>query len=210
MVYKTKADLIQKEIHQNDSVLDVGFWGQGVSRSDSNWVHALLKKNAHEVWGVDVDFDATAMEPKEHYIRASAESFSIEKKFDVIFAGDLIEHLSNPGSFLETARVHSADGGVLILTTPNCFNLFNIMEKFSKGEPTVNHDHTCYFNRKTLMQLLEKNGWGVMRTGYVYSLGVAYKESWKKKILNVLYRFLGFFTDAYMETLVVFAQKKNG
>jgi 2-polyprenyl-3-methyl-5-hydroxy-6-metoxy-1,4-benzoquinol methylase len=207
-VYKTKKDLIEHKIKSTDSVLDVGFWGQGVGPTDPNWVHALLKERAREVWGLDIDFDESAVEPKDRYVRASAESFSFDKKFDVIFAGDLIEHLSNPGLFLQSARKHCADSGTLILTTPNCFNLFNIAEKFSKREPTVNHDHTCYFNSKTLSQLLGKNGWHVERVGFVYSLGVAYRESWKKKVLNALYRFLGFFTDQYMETLVVCAKKE--
>lgn len=206
-VYKTKNDLIQREIKETDTVLDVGFWGQGVKKTDPNWVHALLKKYAGTVWGLDIDFDAT-IEPKEHYVRASAESFVIDKKFDVIFAGDLIEHLSNPGLFLCASAEHIQPHGRLIITTPNCFNLFNIAEKFSKGEPTVNYDHTCYFNSKTLKQLLGKNGWEVENVSYIYSLDVHYAESWKKKLLNMVYRIVSKFTDTYTETLVVIARKK--
>ncbi|QQR82379.1 class I SAM-dependent methyltransferase [Candidatus Campbellbacteria bacterium] len=207
MVYKTKGEFICKEIQQTDVVLDVGFFGQGVMKKNQNWVHALLTKRASVVWGVDIDFDAT-FEYGENYVKASAESFSIDKKFDVIFAGDLIEHLSNPGLFLNTSAKHIQPHGRLIITTPNCFNLFNITEKISKGEPTVNHDHTCYFNSKTLKQLLEKNGWEVVSVGYIYSLDVEYVESLKKKLLNMLYWILSTFTDVYMETLVVIAQKK--
>jgi len=97
----------------------------------------------------------------------------------------------------------------LIITTPNCFNLFNLAEKISKNEPTVNYDHTCYFNSKTLSKLLEKNGWKVEKIDYLYTLDVNFKESWKKIFLNYLYSFLSKFTSKYIETLVIVAVKNK-
>jgi 2-polyprenyl-3-methyl-5-hydroxy-6-metoxy-1,4-benzoquinol methylase len=208
-IYQNKKALINTVISGNDTVLDVGFWGQGVSVRDDNWVHNILKVRAKDVYGLDLSFDDSMFPNKDHYIKASAENFKIDKKFDVIFAGDLIEHLSNPGFFLDCAKAHLNEGGRLIMTTPNAFNLFNITEKLSKGEPTVNYDHTCYFNRKTLGQLLGKNGWSVDKVSYIYSLGLKHKESFKKKVLNGLYKFLSLFTDAYIETLVITAVPKK-
>lgn len=103
------------------------------------------------------------------------------------------------------AKKHLKPGGRIVLTTPNCFNLFHMTEKLTKREPTVNPDHTCYFNEKTLRQLLAKNGIGDVSFGFVYSLGVAHRRSWKKAILDVAYRALSLVTDKYMETLVVIA-----
>ncbi|MBU6214869.1 methyltransferase domain-containing protein [Patescibacteria group bacterium] len=206
-VFKNKKELIAALVSEKDTVLDVGFWGQGTGADSPDWVHALLRARAKETWGIDRDYDEQRVPGDEaHYARASAESFSLPKKFDVIFAGDLIEHLSNPGLFLESARRHLMPGGRLILSTPNAFNLFNIAEKFSKGEPTVNPDHTCYFNDKTLRQLLQKNGWRVRETGWIYSLGKLHRESWKKKALNGIYRLCSRFTPRFIETLVVVAE----
>jgi len=206
-VYKNKKDLVDGLIRTDDSVLDVGFLGQGTSTNSSNWVNRLLRERASEVWGIDLDFDESKLPIEGKYIRASAESFDLaEKKFDVIFAGDLIEHLINPGLFLSRSKAHLKEGGRLILTTPNCFNLFNIAEKFSKGEPTVNPDHTCYFNDKTLRVLLAKCGLKNIEFGYLYTLGCEHKESIKKKFLNALYLFISKFTSRYLETLVVVIQ----
>ena len=208
MVYKNKKKLITSVISSDDTVLDVGFLGQGINPTKPNWVHHLLKRQAKDVYGLDVDFD-TGIFAGDHYLKASAEQFSFGRTFDVIFAGDIIEHLSNPGLFLDACARHMTSTGVLVITTPNCFNLFNLAEKISKGEPTVNKDHTCYFNSKTLKQLLEKNGWEVVRMDFLYSLDVDFKESLKKKILNVLYKGISLVTPQFLETIVITAKKRE-
>lgn len=207
MIYRDKGELIRKLIQPEDVVLDIGFYGQGTGPEREDWVHHLLQRRAKEVWGIDLEYDETTFPSSlGRYARANAESFSLGRTFDVIFAGDVIEHLSNPGQFLDAARGHLAPGGRLILTTPNTFNLFNLTEKLTKDEPTVNPDHTFYFNRKTLGVLLGKNGWKVDSVGYLYTLGALHEESWKKKLLNVIYGALAQFTPKFVETLVVVAQ----
>ncbi len=205
-VYKNKEELIRGEIGSQDSVLDIGFLGHGVTQDNSNWPHKIVKEQAGEVWGLDLKLTHEFRKPG--YIEASAENFNIGRSFDVVFAGDLIEHLSNPGLFLQCAAQHLNSEGRLIITTPNCFSLFNIAEKFSKYEPTVNSDHTVYFNFKTLSQLLGKNGWVIEKTAYIYSLNVDYKESFKKKFLNLVYRLVSYMSPKFLETIVVIAKKQ--
>lgn len=208
-IFQNKTDLISNIIRDNESVLDVGFWGQGVSHNDQNWVHKLIKNKTKNLYGIDLEFDEKLFrDNKDKYSKMNAESFDLPKKnFDVIFAGDLIEHLSNPGLFLKKAYEHLDKSGRLILTTPNAFNLFNIAGKITNFEPVVNHDHTCYFNSKTISKLLNKNGWEVEEIDYLYTLDVKYKESYKKKILNILYKVLSYFTSKYIETMIVVAKK---
>jgi len=207
-MHYNKKELIENEIRTSDRVLDVGFLGQGVREGGKNWPHSLLKGRAREVCGVDLELtEKYAHDP--HYQEASAELFSFPIAFDCIFAGDLIEHLSNPGLFLKCCRNHLAPDGRLIITTPNTFNLFNLAEKLSKREPTVNADHTCYFNSKTLRTLLEKNSMEVAKVTYIYSLEYEYTESWKKKFLNILYWIASRFTDKFSETLVVIARVQS-
>lgn len=205
-MYQDKRELIETCIHPNESVLDIGFFGQGITARDSNSAHRLLKERAKEVWGLDLDYDESVLDNPARYVRGSADSFTIDRTFDVIFAGDLIEHLSNPGLFLARAKAHLKKGGRLILTTPNAFSLFNIAEKFTKEEPTVNFDHTCYFNSKTIRILLEKNGWQMEQHAFLYSLGIKHRESWKKKFLNALYWLFSRSTPKFIETLVVIAR----
>ncbi|MFA4818121.1 MAG: methyltransferase domain-containing protein [Parcubacteria group bacterium] len=206
-IYKDKKELITNFIKNDDVVLDVGFWGQGIKSYQNNWPHKLIREQAKEVYGLDLDFNQTKFSG-DHYLKASAEHFDFPVKFDAIFAGDLIEHLSNPGLFLASCRRNLKDDGRLIITTPNCFNFFNIAEKITKAEPTVNSDHVCYFNTKTISKLLGKNNFTVGEISFLYDPGVDFKESWKKKFLNFWYFIASRFTAKFMETLVVVSQKK--
>jgi 2-polyprenyl-3-methyl-5-hydroxy-6-metoxy-1,4-benzoquinol methylase len=207
-VVKNKVELIESLISNQDVVLDVGFWGQGKTLDDPTWPHALLTKKAKEVIAIDIIFDEKIFSNTQKYINANAENFDLNMKFDVIFAGDLIEHLPNPGLFLVSAKKHLKEGGRLIMTTPNAFNLFVMAGKLSRNEPPINHDHTCYFNRPTIETLLGKTGWGVNQFGFMYTLDYKHKESYKKKILNILYRILSYFTPKFYETLVVITSPK--
>lgn len=209
MKYKNKKKLIWDLITSSDTVLDVGFWGQGTPSDASNWVHAILKSTGAQVYGVDLDFDENKVVPQDHYYKGTAESVNFPISFTKIFAGDLIEHLSNPGLFLNACeRILTADGR-LIITTPNTFNLFNIAEKISKQEPTVNADHTFYFNSKTLRTLLYKNNFEIESVGYVYTLEPNFVPSWKKKLLDGIYFLLSLVTDKFLETLVIVAKKRS-
>lgn len=206
-VYKNKADFIRSSVTSEDVVLDVGFLGQGIKIGEENWPHGLMREQAKEVFGLDLMIDREVFPDDTHYVEGNAENFSFsDTKFDLVFAGDLIEHLPNPGLFLENVKRHLAIDGRLILTTPNAFNLFNLTEKLSKEEPTVNADHTCYFNVKTLRVLLAKCGFDLVEAGYIYTLEYGHKESIKKKVLNILYKLLSLSTTKYLETLVVVAK----
>lgn len=205
--FKNRQEVIQELIRSDQRVLDVGFWGQGLQVGDAKWIHGNLIMRAKEVFGIDLDFDASRLDHAERYKKSSAEDFDFDTKFDAIFASEVIEHLSNPGNFLAACSRNIKDGGELIITTPNCFNLFNIAEKFTKKEPTVNKDHTCYFNSKTLQKLLAKNGWKAERVDFMYSLEIDFKESYKKKFLNFIYRLFSLSTTKFLETLVIVAKK---
>lgn len=204
MIFKNKQELLRAFVHPTDTVLDVGFLGQGIKENSPKWPHAIIKSITNDVYGIDLELSAQ-YKNNTHYQEVPAEHFSFPVQFDLIFAGDLIEHLSNPGLFLDCVRVHLKPDGILLLTTPNTFNLFNMTEKLTKKEPTTNPDHTFYFNSKVLKKLLEKNGMVAERIDWVYSLEYDNTESFKKKFLNVLYWFLSKSTDKFIETLVVTA-----
>lgn len=207
-IFKNKKELIDRLIKKDSFVLDVGFWGQGVAFKDDNWVHRLIKSKTDNLFGIDLEYDQNLIFNKNNYYKLNAEDFELNKKFDVIFAGDLIEHLSNPGKFLDKSRKHIKEDGRLIITTPNTFNFFNLAGKITNREPVVNHDHTAYYNSKTISQLLLKNNWEVEDIFYLYTLGVKHKESIKKKFLNLIYKTLSIFTDKFVETMVIVAKVK--
>jgi 2-polyprenyl-3-methyl-5-hydroxy-6-metoxy-1,4-benzoquinol methylase len=209
-MYKDKRALIARYVRKGTKVLDVGFAGQAVTADDPVWPHALLKQAGAEVWGLDLELaDEYAQDP--HYVAADAEAFSLPERFEVIFAGDVIEHLSNPGAFLTRCRAHLAPGGVFLITTPNAFNLFTMSDMLTHREPQVHPEHTMYFTGTTLTRLLTNNGLAVQEIGTLFTQPFRAKpgtrrESMKKRLLNALYRLLSKKTDKFVETLVVVAK----
>lgn len=91
-------------------------------------------------------------------------------QFDVVLAGEILEHLVNPDAFLENIRRHLKDSGSLIVTTPNVASLGrrllllagkNPFLEFStrdeiNGFPAVGH--VRYFTRETLIRLCAAHG----------------------------------------------------
>jgi SAM-dependent methyltransferase len=147
------------------TVLDVGA-GSGVGRSD--WMHALVAGAAASALGVELDPDLAARARARGFdvVEGDAEALCLDRTFDVVFAGELVEHLSNPGRFLDAARRHLAPGGRLVLTTPNAFAVSNFVYRVG-GRPRVNRGHVCWYDETTLGQLLDRHGYEVVEVAYL-------------------------------------------
>jgi 2-polyprenyl-3-methyl-5-hydroxy-6-metoxy-1,4-benzoquinol methylase len=163
----THADRFARVGHHfaGRSVLDVGA-GSGVDRPD--WMHALVAGVASEIIGVELDSALAARATARGFtvVVADAETMDLGRCFDVVWAGEVIEHLSNAGAFLDAARRHLRSGGLLVLTTPNAFAVANFVYRFG-GRPRVNKGHTCWYDEVTLSQLLRRHGFSVVETSYV-------------------------------------------
>jgi SAM-dependent methyltransferase len=147
------------------TVLDVGA-GSGIDRPD--WMHAAVASVATLAVGVELDerLAARARERGYDVVAADAQTLDIGRTFDVVWAGELIEHLSCAGGFLDAARRHLVPGGRLVLTTPNAFAVSNFVYRLG-GRPRVNRGHTCWYDETTLSQLLRRHGYEVLEVAYL-------------------------------------------
>jgi SAM-dependent methyltransferase len=82
------------------------------------------------------------------------------KKFDVIITSNLIEHLYNPGLFLENVKRHLKTGGVVLISTPNPFSLMKFIEIVAKDDQGCGV-HTMWFDPKTLSNLMAVYGFEI-------------------------------------------------
>lgn len=129
-------------------------------------LHLKLRGVASQLWGLDMSSeDITYLEEEhrfENLVVGDAQkidqSFPSETAFDVIVAGELIEHLNNPGQFLDGAHSLLAPEGSLIVSVPNGVTFFGGLKSLL-GKETVHQDHNFYFSRKTLSHLLESCGY---------------------------------------------------
>lgn len=210
-VFSNKASFLHWYFsnRSNVKVLDVGFFGHGLCSSHKEWPHRLIKERVASCFGIDINPDVQLLDPKEFdYKICDAENFYFDEPFDVIFAGDLIEHLSNPGNFLESCRRNLTEDGELLILTPNPYFLEWILQKvFLYNEPKVNPEHCCYFNPPTLTELARRYGFVVNQIYFLRRLGLPSMPGQFEKLFSFAFSVVNKFTKRFMETYVFVLQK---
>jgi 2-polyprenyl-3-methyl-5-hydroxy-6-metoxy-1,4-benzoquinol methylase len=154
---------IIKEYVKDKSVLDIGCVSNHKKR---HWnfgkLHKFLVKYSKKVVGLDINKEGVKQLSAEGYniIYGNAENFKLNEKFDVIVAGELIEHLNNQGLFLENCYNHLKENGYLLLTTPNVFGIRRIISAIFRcltlSEFKVNPEHTLWHDKNTLIQICKR------------------------------------------------------
>ncbi len=76
---------------------------------------------------------------------------------EIVVAGEIIEHLGNPGRLLQQLKKLSAP---VIITVPNAFHTAGL-RWMKLGYEQVNPDHISWFSWKTLKTLVERYGFAV-------------------------------------------------
>jgi len=155
-----RIKIVLQLVGSNKKVLDIGCYDGAIS--------TMIKDLGNEVFGVDISTKAVSMAQKKG-IKAIKVSdienglpFS-DGSFDVVVAGEIIEHIFDTDSFLdEIYRVLNKKGS-LILTTPNLASLGSRITLFIGRQPwTVETSlkdesagHIRHFTYQTLRKLLE-------------------------------------------------------
>jgi 2-polyprenyl-3-methyl-5-hydroxy-6-metoxy-1,4-benzoquinol methylase len=150
------VDAVPRGLH----VLDVGCVQHDAdAAAGPNWLHQHLVARSASVVGIDIlSEDIGELQARGYDVReADAETFDLDQQFDVVVAGELIEHLSRPGQFLERAREHLRPDGRLVVTTPNPWAFVHV-RRAALGAGRWNDEHTCWFDAQTLRQLLQRHG----------------------------------------------------
>ena len=181
-LYKDKIDWILPKV-KGKKVLDLGCVRHELTEIDkSDWLHGLIRDNAASVLGVDYLENAIkVMQEKGYNVTcANVETMSLDDRFELIVAGDLIEHLSNFGMFLERVGEHLLPGGEFLLTTPNPVNFLRFSHVLFAGKAGANPEHTCWFTNQVLVQLARRYSFEVAETAYIDDSAQYYnKLKWK-------------------------------
>lgn len=157
--YRVKR--ILQEVDADDRVLDVGCVAHSADMEKSDlWLHGRLDAIADSVVGIDIDpQEVASLQEKGYDVRqGDAEDFEFGHEFDTVVAGELLEHLSNPGRFLECTHESLAADGNLVLSTPNPWTLDRTTAAILSEGISPNPDHTAWYDRHTIETLLQKNG----------------------------------------------------
>jgi SAM-dependent methyltransferase len=151
------------------SVLHLGFADALVyeeSLATRRHIHQALREAGASgaVFGLDIDAAVVEHFRREwgdpNLIVGDAEdlpALSLARAFDIVVAGELVEHLSNPGRFLTGVGRLLAPDGRLVLTTPNGIGLKYFLHA-AAGRDRSHPDHALLFSFSTLNTLLARHG----------------------------------------------------
>ena len=175
-----KEFIIQERCHEKD-VLDLGCIRHNADfiLNNPDCLHNKIRRTAKSVLGVDCLADEVKRLRNSGYNIICADvtkRLNMEEQYDVIVAGDLIEHLINfEGFFDNCARLLKPDG-ILILTTPNPFYSGEYHYIAFKERFLVNPEHTCWIDPQCMMQLVGRFGFSIREAFYI-------KKSWRLEVI---------------------------
>lgn len=143
------------------TVLDVGCVDHSASsEQEEYWLHKHLAHSAKSILGLDIlASDAERLRQRGYeVVSGDAITISLNQTFDVVVAGEIVEHIDNPVGFLCNMSRHLNEQGRLVMTTPHPFFVLHFLESiFSSGERRWNLQHVAWYCPFTLENLLQRS-----------------------------------------------------
>lgn len=166
---------IISEFCSGKEVLDIGCVQHDVINVDvDGWLHHHVVKTSSYTLGVDYVEDAVNELFKRGYNVVHGDvnmPLSIDRTFDVIVVGNLIEHLSNFEGLLNNINRLLKPDGVVLISTANPFYSEQYFYSAFKNDIIINPEHTCWIDPVALDQLSKRFG--------LHTVGVRWiKEKW--------------------------------
>jgi SAM-dependent methyltransferase len=148
-------------------------------------LHFELEKTAKDLYGFDYDqegIDVLSKAGGKNLFRADLEKLDeveLNETFDVIIAGEMIEHLSNPGLFLQGIKRFMHPETSLIITTINAYSalrffIYGLRGRGGENEP-VHLDHVAYCSYRTLNLVIKREDLKVNKF-YFYDIGPKHRQ----------------------------------
>jgi 2-polyprenyl-3-methyl-5-hydroxy-6-metoxy-1,4-benzoquinol methylase len=132
----------------------------------AGWGHFMLagKELGYDVHGIEI-----AEQPYKYCVedlKLPVEHIDFFKyhpaeKYDIVTMWDVLEHIDKADTFLQHVNEITKSGGYLFLQVPQIDSYFS--KRFRDRWKMMGLDHVNYFSRKTITQILETNGYEVLK-----------------------------------------------
>lgn len=147
----------------NKKVLDIG--------CGDAFIMERIRDNNNEVMGIEIAENAVEKSRKKGFKVFDISlndnwADEINNRFDVVFAGEIIEHIFDTDKFLSNIKKVLNKNGRVVITTPNIASLGRRVLLLFGESPLLevtarayDAGHIRYFTQKTLVRLLKENGY---------------------------------------------------
>jgi SAM-dependent methyltransferase len=161
-------------------------------------LNKIKSEGASDCLGIEPS--PVALEGMDEYgikiIRDFFDSTKIDKKFDVVFTNNVIEHIKDPSWFIQEMKKCLKNNGIIINAVPDCENSLSIGDLF-----LLVHEHYNYFTTESLQNIYKRAGiksiqyfnmkqgandgklymWGVLEDAIDGTLDIISKENYVKE-----------------------------
>jgi SAM-dependent methyltransferase len=157
-IYKWRFEIFQKHLgKKNPQLLDVG--------SSGGFFLAAAQKQGALVTGIEPSDKAAAYSKEKFNVDVQVSIYEKctlpSASYDIVHSSLVIEHLLDPGHFIQWSVDMLKPGGLFIVETPHEFNEFQNLLTRKMDYPSwyiAYPDHLNYFDQPSLKSLAEKYG----------------------------------------------------
>lgn len=173
-----RAEILPFVPHGTGTVLDVGCGRGGFGRS------LRASGRALQIWAIEPN-EAFRNEASIHYDGMLTGQFPAalsegQLRFDCIVFNDVLEHLEDPWTALQTARVHLEPGGFIVASIPNIRNARTVFDLCVRGNWTyvdmgvLDRTHLRFFTRRSIGALFHDTGFEIDSICGINAIGRSY------------------------------------
>ncbi len=164
-------------------------------------VGLLLAEDGYKVDFVDNEakfFDYIKLKHDQgtiNFVKGDCSTFVSDKKYDAIYFGEAIEHMSDPDKTLKNLRENLVTGGILCLTTPNgdyvnCYepDWTEVKGNSERNEKLANNigNHVCEFTQKELREIIKNAGFTILEHATFNSHQISQKSILRRVLPDTL------------------------
>ena len=152
---------------KNCKILDIGC-------QNGAFCHELFLRG-HKAYGVDV-VEERISEARQQFPQINFECANSEQKlpftnnfFDIVWAGDIIEHIHFTDSFINEINRVLRIGGFFVLSTPMHNRLKNVIISLCRFEKHFDPEfpHLRFYTLNSLENVLKKRGFNIEEVRYI-------------------------------------------
>lgn len=166
------------------------------------WKHKKIVKCSKSVTGVDILKDEIEYLNTRgyHFVHMDATSDGyLGEKFDIVHAGDVIEHVDNIGGLLAFAKRHCKKDGTILISTCCPFFYEAVFSFMKKQGPRDNMEHVSWITPQNMNELCCRTGLEFVCTYYLIA-GI-----WGYRLLNLIRK--GILPKEYFTSIYIYELK---